>query len=144
MISLYWIRALLWSQVSHLRPHLQSYAFLSGFQSYNGVKETGPCLNIKNVLPWYGIPMLKRRRSWDLLIFNIGVNIVVRRHLYIEPAPCYLSPGWWWAIDFEITSCPGYELIWVRVALGTSCLAYELSWVRVVSGTSCPDPPKLK
>ena len=35
------------------------------------------------------------------------------------------------------TSCPGYELSWVRVVLGTSCLGYELSWVRVVLGTSC-------
>ena len=36
------------------------------------------------------------------------------------------------------TSCPGYELSWVRVVLGTSCLGYELSCVRVVLGTSCP------
>ena len=36
------------------------------------------------------------------------------------------------------TSCPGYELSWVRVILGTSCLGYESSWVRVVLGTSCP------
>ena len=36
------------------------------------------------------------------------------------------------------TSCPGYELSWVRVVLGTSCLGYESSWVRVVLGTSCP------
>ena len=34
------------------------------------------------------------------------------------------------------TSCPGYELSWVRVVLGTSCLGYESSWVRVVLGTS--------
>ena len=37
------------------------------------------------------------------------------------------------------TSCPGYELSWVRVVLGTSCLGFELSWVRVVLGTSCPE-----
>ena len=30
------------------------------------------------------------------------------------------------------TSCPGYELSWVRVVLGTSRLEYELSRVRVV------------
>ena len=36
------------------------------------------------------------------------------------------------------TSCPGYELSWVRVVLGTSCLGYESSWVRVVLGTSRP------
>ena len=36
------------------------------------------------------------------------------------------------------TSCPGYELSWVRVVLGTSRPGYESSWVRVVLGTSCP------
>ena len=36
------------------------------------------------------------------------------------------------------TSCPGYELSWVRVVMGTSCPGYESSWVRVVLGTSCP------
>ena len=39
-----------------------------------------------------------------------------------------------------VTSCPGYELSWVRVVPGTSCLGYELSWLRVVLATSCPDP----
>ena len=34
-----------------------------------------------------GIPMLKIRRSLDRLIFNMGIPIVVRRHLYIEPPP---------------------------------------------------------
>ena len=34
-----------------------------------------------------GIPMLKIRRSWDCLIFNMGIPILVRRHLYIETAP---------------------------------------------------------
>ena len=36
------------------------------------------------------------------------------------------------------TSCPVYELSWIRVVLGTSFLGYELSWVRVVLGMSCP------
>ena len=31
--------------------------------------------------------MLKIRRSWDLLIFNMGIPILVRRHLYIETSP---------------------------------------------------------
>ena len=32
--------------------------------------------------------MLKIRRSRDRLIFNMGLPIVLRRHLYIETAPC--------------------------------------------------------
>ena len=34
-----------------------------------------------------GIPMLKIGRSQDRLIFNMGIRILVRRHLYIETAP---------------------------------------------------------
>ena len=36
--------------------------------------------------PGMGIPMLKIRRSWDRLIFNMRIPILVRRHLYIETA----------------------------------------------------------
>ena len=47
-----------------------------------------PCLNIKTVFPGMGIPMLKIRRSWDRLIFKMGIPILVRRRLYIETGPC--------------------------------------------------------
>ena len=36
-----------------------------------------------------GIPMLKIRRPQDCLIFNMGIPILVRWHLYIEMAPWY-------------------------------------------------------
>ena len=48
----------------------------------------GPSLNIKIVFSRYGIPMLKIRRSRDRLIFNMGIHILIRPHLYIETAPC--------------------------------------------------------
>ena len=38
----------------------------------------------------YGIPVLKIRRSWDRLIFNMGIPILVRRYLYIESGPSCL------------------------------------------------------
>ena len=38
-----------------------------------------------------GIPMLKIRRSLDRLIFNKGIPILVRRHLYIEMGPSLLE-----------------------------------------------------
>ena len=38
-------------------------------------------------LPGMGIPMLKIRRSQDRLIFNMGMPIQIRQHLYIEKAP---------------------------------------------------------
>ena len=43
--------------------------------------------------------MLKIRRSRDRLIFNMGISILVRRHLYIEAAPwihrSHSMPPWW-------------------------------------------------
>ena len=47
-------------------------------------------VNMKTVFPGMGIAMLKIRRSWDRLIFNMGIPILVRQHLYIET-----SPRWW-------------------------------------------------
>ena len=38
--------------------------------------------------------MLKIRRSWDRLIFNMGIPMLVRRHLYIETAPRNLTALW--------------------------------------------------
>ena len=43
-----------------------------------------------------GIPMLKIRRSWDRLIFNMVIPILVRRHLYIE-----MALGW--LLHFKVT-----------------------------------------
>ena len=42
----------------------------------------------KDRLTRYGIPILKIRQSRDRLIFNMGIHILVRGHLYIETAPC--------------------------------------------------------
>ena len=53
--------------------------------------QPGPRLNIKTVFPCMGISMLKIRRSRDRLIFNIGIPILVRRHLYNETAPSGLE-----------------------------------------------------
>ena len=41
--------------------------------------------------PGMGIPMLKIRWSRDRLIFNMGILILARRHLYIETAPWSLN-----------------------------------------------------
>ena len=46
-----------------------------------------PHLNIKMVFSGMRISMLKIRRSQDHLIFNMGIPILVRRHLYIETPP---------------------------------------------------------
>ena len=41
--------------------------------------------------PGMGIPMLKIRRSPDRLIFNMGIPLLVRWHLYIETAPWVMA-----------------------------------------------------
>ena len=53
----------------------------------SGVRSQGPLSIWRLSFPGMGIPMLKVRRSRDRLIFNIGIPILVRRHLYIETAP---------------------------------------------------------
>ena len=58
----------------------------------------GPRLYIKTVYPGIGIPTLKIRRSRDRLIFNMGIPILVRQHLYTETVPRWLitlSSPWW-------------------------------------------------
>ena len=50
-------------------------------------KTLGPVSISRPSFPGMGIPMLKIRRSWDCLIFNMGIPILARRHLYIETAP---------------------------------------------------------
>ena len=50
-----------------------------------------------------GIHMLKIRRSWDRLIFIMGIPILVRRHLYIETVP------WYWyhimTMSYQYSEC---------------------------------------
>ena len=45
----------------------------------------------KEGLSRYGISIKKIRRSWDRLIFIMGVPILVRRHLYIKTVPGSVS-----------------------------------------------------
>ena len=71
---------------------LSKYNYIMKYQNHAGSgptrltchRPTGPRLNVKTVFPMYGIPMSKIRRSWDRLIFNMGILILARRHLYIE------------------------------------------------------------
>ena len=77
-------------------------------------KLAGPRLNIKTIFPGMGIPMFKIRWSRDHLIFNMGIPILVRRHLYIETAP--RSP-----VHMETVNIDGL----VQDCINTSALAME-------------------
>ena len=75
-------------------------------------KVTSPHLNIKTIFPGMGIPMLKIRRSWDRLIFNMGITILVRRHLYIDTAPMVTSVTLGQSHDCPNTSGITLKSIW--------------------------------
>ena len=46
---------------------------------------------MKIVFLGMGIPMLKTRQSWDRLVLNMGIPLLVRRHLNIETASWLLG-----------------------------------------------------
>ena len=46
-----------------------------------------PVSILRPSFPGIGVPMLKIRRSVRPLIFNMGIPLLVRRHLYIETVP---------------------------------------------------------
>ena len=64
-----------------------TYILHDGNRSCLLLQSPGPCLNVKTIFPGMGIPMLKIRWLWDHLIFNMGIPILVRWHLFIETAP---------------------------------------------------------
>ena len=45
-----------------------------------------------------GIPMLKTRQSQHRLIFNIGIPILVRWHLYIDTTPWSCASSFRWCV----------------------------------------------
>ena len=54
------------------------------------ITDPGPHFSIKTFLPGIGFTWKKLRRSWDRLIFIMGIPTRVRRHLYIETVPSSL------------------------------------------------------
>ena len=55
--------------------------------------------------------MLEIRRSWGCLTFNMGISILVRRHLYIETAPRTLLQLLCWS---QGAHCTNYVSIQVK------------------------------
>ena len=54
-------------------------------------------INIKTVFPGIRVSIMKIKRSWDRLIFIMGISLLVRRHIYIETIPRWLGSkklGW--------------------------------------------------
>ena len=79
-----------WDKQVHKSNWLQFILFSNWFSLLLGSKKIrhhGHDLGQFNYFWGMGIPMLKIRRSRDPLIFNMGIPILVSRHLYIETAP---------------------------------------------------------
>ena len=57
---------------------------------YNGTSHS-PRFNIKSVFPGMGISIINIRRSWDCLIYIMGIPLLARRYLYIEKAQRFVS-----------------------------------------------------
>ena len=96
----------------------------------------GPRLNIKTVFLRYGIPMLKIRRSWGRLIFNMGIPILVIRHLYIETAPRSFLWHTCWLIPILIRPK------WYETEMSSCRLIYRNGWLWKLS-CSQPSTPTL-
>ena len=67
-------------------PMLTPWTLLSRIYCVSG-RTCRTLSQYKYCLNKYGIPELKIRQSRDCLIFNMGIPMLVRRHLYIEMAP---------------------------------------------------------
>ena len=63
---------------------LLAWEGVSRVMTFYFVEGTRALSQYKDLLSGMGIPMLKM--SWDRLFFNMGIPILVRRHLYIETA----------------------------------------------------------
>ena len=84
---------IIYCQLNNVASHSGHNRCLTKLSELTAIELTsGPCLNIKTVFPRYG-------DSHDRLIFNMGIPILVRRHLYIETVPWL----WWWK-NLAITS----------------------------------------
>ena len=63
-------------------------SILSQSPGYEALLERpGPRPNIRTIFPGMGISIIKIRRSWDRLIFIMGIPMLVKRHLYTETVP---------------------------------------------------------
>ena len=91
------------------------------------LKYPGPHLNIKMSFLDMRIPVLKIRRSRDRLFFNMGIPMLVRRHLYIETARRSHSKFIWLIRTFKL--CCHLWLVYVEFRV-TGISEFIPTWYR--------------
>ena len=74
-----------------------SFATLNTQSQYTESQWTGPPLHIKTVSTGMRNSIIKINRSWERLIYKMGIHINVRRYLYIEM-------GIWLVIPLVVSS----------------------------------------
>ena len=85
-------------------PEPESTQYSGKLHSY-----TRACLNVKTTFPGMGVSNIKIRRSWDRLIFIMGIPILARRHFILRQASDLLT-----AKDFvSVTTFYWIMCVWV-------------------------------
>ena len=57
----------------------------------HGIRDLGPCFNIKTIFLGIGITVAKIWLSWDSLVFIMRIHTLVRQHIYTEKVPELMS-----------------------------------------------------
>ena len=85
-----------WDDIySLLGTFLTKYnTYLSYIVNAMAAEVPGPVSIYRLCFPGMGIPMLKIRRLWDRLLFNMGIPMLVRQYLCIETAT-------WWRKELD-------------------------------------------
>ena len=105
----------------------------------------GPCFNMNTIFSCMNISVIKRRRSWDRLIFIIRIPILIRRHLKSETPPGGARPSTGTFLLTEKLSSTflfyvsGHNSKW----LSRSCVISVICDILSV-GSNMPFPPTMK
>ena len=78
---------------------IESYFYTTKKRNRCIFPQTKASFQYKDRLSRYGILMLKIRRWWDRLIFNMGILILVGRHLYTESDPSTFPTVHHWSLS---------------------------------------------
>ena len=87
-------KQVIYGSLSDMASNIQTFS-----NAFFMTENLGPVSIWRSSFPDMGIPMLKIRQSWDHLIFNKGIPLLVRWHLYIEMAPWFLH-DWLWILHW--------------------------------------------
>ena len=89
--------------------------------------------NIRNIFPGLGIPILKKKWSWDCLSFVMEIPMLVRQHLYTEMIPLVKKNIY--ILKIVGCNCLTYLTHWGRdkmAAVSQTTLSNAISWMKML------------